>query len=75
LILIQGPPGTGKTIIGALMVYIIMNNSINLKILVLCYTNHALDQFGNILIDLMPDFNIKRMGSGSRSKRFLDSKK
>ena len=51
--LIQGPPGTGKTFIGVKLVKLLLNNSnlwktINRSekpILMLCYTNHALDQF------------------------------
>jgi len=73
LILIQGPPGTGKTVIGALMALIIMHNTDGLKILVLCYTNHALDQFGEILVDLMPDVSIKRMGGFSKSEIFKNN--
>ncbi|XP_064468066.1 NFX1-type zinc finger-containing protein 1-like [Ornithodoros turicata] len=47
---IQGPPGTGKTYIGLKIVEVLLRN-INvwrrdsLPILVVCYTNHALDQF------------------------------
>ncbi len=54
LALIQGPPGTGKTFIGYKLVQILLDNR-NLwlekysgesrPILVVCYTNHALDQF------------------------------
>ncbi len=42
--LIQGPPGTGKTYIGGIFTNILLQN-INSPILVVCYTNHALDQF------------------------------
>ena len=48
---IQGPPGTGKTFIGLkLMQAFLQNRKIwdphrNSPILVVCYTNHALDQF------------------------------
>ncbi|XP_064468067.1 NFX1-type zinc finger-containing protein 1-like [Ornithodoros turicata] len=47
---IQGPPGTGKTYIGLKIVEVLLGNiSIwrrnSLPILVVCYTNHALDQF------------------------------
>ncbi|XP_064468064.1 NFX1-type zinc finger-containing protein 1-like [Ornithodoros turicata] len=47
---IQGPPGTGKTYIGLKIVEVLLRN-IKLwrrdshPILVVCYTNHALDQF------------------------------
>ena len=51
--LIQGPPGTGKTFIGLKITKVLLQNkqitllgSGQLKpMLVVCYTNHALDQF------------------------------
>lgn len=46
LCLIQGPPGTGKTYVGLLIVKMMLLNDVtNKPILVVCYTNHALDQF------------------------------
>lgn len=47
---IQGPPGTGKTFIGLKIVQVLLTNksvwnSDGGPILVVCYTNHALDQF------------------------------
>lgn len=48
---IQGPPGTGKTFIGLKIVEAFLKNrstwdySKEAPILVVCYTNHALDQF------------------------------
>ena len=48
---IQGPPGTGKTYIGLKIVEALLQNRRtwdphrNSPILVVCYTNHALDQF------------------------------
>lgn len=46
LCLIQGPPGTGKTYVGLRIVETLLHNQISEKpILVVCYTNHALDQF------------------------------
>ncbi|XP_059801344.1 NFX1-type zinc finger-containing protein 1-like [Hypanus sabinus] len=51
LAIIQGPPGTGKTYLGLKAVSVLLAN-MNLwqsdsrsPILVVCYTNHALDQF------------------------------
>ena len=56
LSIIQGPPGTGKTYIGLKIVQALLQNrhvwdpNKNSPILVVCYTNHALDQFlGEIL--------------------------
>ena len=50
--IIQGPPGTGKTYIGLKIVELLLHNvkqwsenTANKSILVVCYTNHALDQF------------------------------
>ncbi|KAM4688146.1 NFX1-type zinc finger-containing protein 1-like [Discoglossus pictus] len=50
LSIIQGPPGTGKTYVGLKIVHALLANSLfwkegNSPILVVCYTNHALDQF------------------------------
>ena len=42
--IIQGPPGTGKTYVGALVTKILLKNT-DKPILIVCYTNHALDQF------------------------------
>lgn len=49
---IQGPPGTGKTYLGLRIVQTLLHNSQywspgleRSPILVICYTNHALDQF------------------------------
>ncbi|EJU00451.1 NFX1-type zinc finger-containing protein 1 [Dacryopinax primogenitus] len=49
--IIQGPPGTGKSFIGALLAKLFHDNT-NSKILVCCYTNHALDQFLEDLLDI-----------------------
>ncbi|ELU02825.1 hypothetical protein CAPTEDRAFT_212972 [Capitella teleta] len=55
LSLIQGPPGTGKTYLGLKVVQSLLENrrvwmnsagsKINSPLLIVCYTNHALDQF------------------------------
>ena len=42
--------GTGKTFIGALLARIIFSNT-SMKILCVCYTNHALDQFLEELLE------------------------
>lgn len=41
---IQGPPGCGKTHIGLAIVATLLMNT-DSQILIVCYTNHALDQF------------------------------
>ncbi|KAM5349087.1 hypothetical protein ACJ41O_008910 [Fusarium nematophilum] len=46
--LIQGPPGTGKSYLGVQLVRVLLAIKRQAKlgpILVICYTNHALDQF------------------------------
>ena len=44
--LIQGPPGTGKTHVGTIITNLILQNlQPQSQILVVCYTNHALDSF------------------------------
>ncbi|KAI8655251.1 hypothetical protein NCS57_01273400 [Fusarium keratoplasticum] len=65
LALIQGPPGTGKSFLGALILVAILRLT-NYRILVLSYTNHALDQFMEDLLDMgvKPD-QMVRLGSKS----------
>lgn len=52
LAIIQGPPGTGKTYVGLKIIQALLTNESvwqistqKFPILVVCYTNHALDQF------------------------------
>ncbi|KAJ7227185.1 P-loop containing nucleoside triphosphate hydrolase protein [Mycena pura] len=62
--LIQGPPGTGKSFIGALLAKALHDSS--RKILVVCYTNHALDQFLEDILDMgVPESSIVRLGGKS----------
>ena len=67
--IIQGPPGTGKTFIGLKIAEVLLKNNQlwnrrERPILVLCYTNHALDQF----LEGILKFNNKIVRVGSRSK-------
>jgi hypothetical protein len=65
LALIQGPPGTGKSFIGALIALQILQLT-DRRILVLSYTNHALDQFLHDLIKIGVDASsMVRLGSKS----------
>ena len=57
--IIQGPPGTGKTHVGAILTHILLQN-IKSPILIVCFTNHALDQFIEHLIPFTS--NIVRIG-------------
>ncbi|KAL2824414.1 hypothetical protein BDW59DRAFT_180278 [Aspergillus cavernicola] len=53
--LIQGPPGTGKSYVGAKLVQALLETKKEAKlgpIIVICYTNHALDQFLKHLLDV-----------------------
>ncbi|KAF0690676.1 Aste57867_17945 [Aphanomyces stellatus] len=69
--LIQGPPGTGKSYVGTKIVHGILKNSRRAlgPILVVCYTNHALDQFLEALVGekIVPLGNIVRVGGRSKS--------
>ncbi|KZS96999.1 P-loop containing nucleoside triphosphate hydrolase protein [Sistotremastrum niveocremeum HHB9708] len=63
--LIQGPPGTGKSFIGALLAKSI-HDLTQQTILVVCYTNHALDQFLEDLLDIgIPMTSLVRLGGKS----------
>ncbi|KAK7510212.1 uncharacterized protein IWZ02DRAFT_437339 [Phyllosticta citriasiana] len=63
--LIQGPPGTGKSFIGALIANAFQKHTPH-KILVICYTNHALDQFLEDMMKIgIPDDVMVRLGSKS----------
>lgn len=65
---IQGPPGTGKSFIGALAAHYILQDTC-LRILVITYTNHALDQFLEDLLRLGIDENLMvRLGSKSTTR-------
>ncbi|KAK4118095.1 P-loop containing nucleoside triphosphate hydrolase protein [Parathielavia appendiculata] len=68
--LIQGPPGTGKSYVGVQLVRVLLDHKdeANLgPILVICYTNHALDQFLKHLLDVGID-KIIRIGGQSRAE-------
>ncbi|KIX03284.1 uncharacterized protein Z518_06836 [Rhinocladiella mackenziei CBS 650.93] len=68
LSLIQGPPGTGKSFIGALLAKVLHDHT-NETILVICYTNHALDQFLEDLMDIgIPTESMVRLGSKSSDR-------
>lgn len=65
---IQGPPGTGKSFIGALIAKIILDFTSH-RILILSYTNHALDQTLENLLDIGVDqCCMVRLGSKSTSR-------
>jgi hypothetical protein len=66
--LIQGPPGTGKSFIGALLTQALVKHTSE-KILVICYKNHALDQFLEDLLDIgIPPEYMVRLGAKSTTR-------
>ncbi|EPQ56100.1 P-loop containing nucleoside triphosphate hydrolase protein [Gloeophyllum trabeum ATCC 11539] len=66
--LIQGPPGTGKSFIGALLAKI-LHDCTQKTILVVCFTNHALDQFLEDLLKIgIPEESMVRLGGKSTSQ-------
>ena len=75
LAIVQGPPGTGKTYLGLKVVETLLCNSsiwngteekLQRPILVLCYTNHALDQFLEGISEFEEE-HIVRVGSRSKN--------
>ncbi|NXD26029.1 ZNFX1 protein, partial [Spelaeornis formosus] len=73
LAIIQGPPGTGKTYVGLKIVQALLTNDhvwqnthMKRPILIVCYTNHALDQFLEGILSFQGD-GIVRIGGRSNS--------
>ncbi|KAM0324565.1 hypothetical protein ACHAQA_007950 [Verticillium albo-atrum] len=72
--LTQGPPGTGKSYTGEALIKVLLANkkAANLgPIVCVCYTNHALDQLLEHLVDGGVT-QIVRIGSRSKSDRLAD---
>ncbi|XP_069808099.1 NFX1-type zinc finger-containing protein 1 [Dendropsophus ebraccatus] len=74
LAIIQGPPGTGKTYVGLKIARVLLLNTNVWKthgeshpILVVCYTNHALDQFLEGIHQFLGE-GIVRVGGRSSSE-------
>jgi hypothetical protein len=68
---IQGPPGTGKSYLGLQIMRILLDirDKADLgPILIVCYTNHALDQFLEHLVDIGVR-KLVRVGGFSKSKK------
>jgi hypothetical protein len=69
--LIQGPPGTGKSYTGVALMKVLMENKKAAKlgpVLCVTFTNHALDQILEHLIDAGVE-QVIRIGSRSKSER------
>lgn len=62
---IQGPPGTGKTFMGLEIISTLLQNT-DAQILIVSYTNHALDQFLTGI--LKHTDSIVRIGNQSRNE-------
>ncbi|TFK71611.1 P-loop containing nucleoside triphosphate hydrolase protein [Pluteus cervinus] len=61
--LIQGPPGTGKSFIGSLLTKVLHDNTDD-RILIVCYTNHALDDVLDHLLKIgIPSDTMVRLGA------------
>ncbi|XP_034252312.1 NFX1-type zinc finger-containing protein 1-like [Thrips palmi] len=75
LVLVQGPPGTGKTHVGTKIVEILLLNSKiwnknnETPLLVVCATNHTLDQFLERLLPLTD--RVVRVGDQSKSEKLV----
>lgn len=72
--LIQGPPGTGKSYTGVALIKVLLANKIQGRtnlgpILCVTYTNHALDQLLEALLDKNVTSQIIRIGSRSKSEQ------
>ncbi|XP_050443204.1 NFX1-type zinc finger-containing protein 1-like [Adelges cooleyi] len=79
-VVIQGPPGTGKTFIGLKIMRTLIENlyteyttsykklpfKLGKPILVVCYTNHALDQFMEGILEFTK--HVVRVGGQSKSE-------
>ncbi len=71
---IQGPPGTGKSYVGLQIMKILLGIKKKCDlgpILIVCYTNHALDQFLEHLLDIGVQ-KLIRVGGMSKSKKLLN---
>jgi len=78
-VVIQGPPGTGKTYIGLKIVQVLLANEQawnsfdeSCPIIIVCFTNHALDQFLELIIDcklISNNNDLVRIGSQSKSAK------
>ncbi|KAK6397849.1 hypothetical protein LTR65_005097 [Meristemomyces frigidus] len=69
--LIQGPPGTGKSYSGIKIIQVLLDNKTAGKlgpIVCVCYTNHALDQLLEHLLDSGVT-QVIRIGSRSKSEK------
>ncbi|XP_076435286.1 NFX1-type zinc finger-containing protein 1-like isoform X2 [Babylonia areolata] len=78
LAMVQGPPGTGKTYLGLKILKMLLHNAEawndpgqKRPILIVCYTNHALDQFLEAVLDFFQG-SLVRVGGRSSSERLME---
>lgn len=72
--LIQGPPGTGKLYLGVNLMWVLLDSATKVAlgpIIVVCHTNHALDQFLEHLIKVGIE-KVIRIGGRSNSLQLAD---
>ena len=75
---IQGPPGTGKTYVGTKIVRCLLDNrqqwdpENTSPMLMVCYTNHALDQFLEKVLEFLPPKRIIRVGGRCKSEQLQE---
>ncbi|KAG9020488.1 hypothetical protein FS842_007285, partial [Serendipita sp. 407] len=65
--LIQGPPGTGKSFTGIEIMRVLLANNVN-KILLIAFTNHALDHLLQSVLKMGITSKIARLGSYSNDE-------
>uniref|UniRef100_A0AC35F196 DNA2/NAM7 helicase helicase domain-containing protein n=1 Tax=Panagrolaimus sp. PS1159 TaxID=55785 RepID=A0AC35F196_9BILA len=73
--LIQGPPGTGKSFIGLQLAKFLLDennwhqwNSHETPLLIVCYSNHSLDQFLKGISNFTGERKIVRVGGGCQDR-------
>ncbi|KAJ4474239.1 hypothetical protein J3R30DRAFT_649522 [Lentinula aciculospora] len=69
--LIQGPPGTGKSFTGKEILRVLLRNKIS-PVVLIAFTNHALDHMLLSLLDADITSNFVRLGSRSSSERIAE---
>ncbi|KAJ7593996.1 hypothetical protein C8J56DRAFT_925724 [Mycena floridula] len=62
LVLIQGPPGTGKSFTGVEILRVLLDNNIG-PVLMIAFTNHALDHLLTSVLDAGITKKVARLGS------------
>ncbi|KAK0186426.1 hypothetical protein F5146DRAFT_1161311 [Armillaria mellea] len=68
IVLIQGPPGTGKSFTGKELLRVLFANKVR-PIVMIAFTNHALDHMLLSLLDAKITTNFVRLGSRSSDER------